>query len=52
VSGGSEASVDQLIALLPGQVDAIELLAVEREAGDRQRLALRAGFLYPMVCAT
>ena len=43
------AGVDQIIALAPADIDAVPLVAIEREAGDRQRLALGAGFLDPIV---
>ena len=45
------ASIDQVPALAPADIDAVEFLAVERKTGDRQRLALGAGFLGPIVGA-
>jgi hypothetical protein len=43
------AGIDQLAALAPGQIQAIPFTAVERETSDRQRLALSAGFLDPII---
>src|SRR5258708_39329418 len=43
------ASVDQILALAPAAVDAVPLVAVERETSDGQRLALGTGFLDPVV---
>jgi hypothetical protein len=37
------AGVDQVLALTPPDVDAVELLAVQRVPCDRQRLALGTG---------
>ena len=45
------AGVDQVLALAAADIDAVPFVAVEREAGDGQRLALRAGFLDPVVAA-
>jgi len=45
------AGVDQVVPLAPTEIDAIPLAFVERETGDRQGLALRAGFLDPVVAA-
>jgi hypothetical protein len=39
------AGIDQVIALAAADIDAVPIVAVERKAGDGQRLALRAGFL-------
>src|SRR5450631_4663374 len=44
--------VDQLLALLPGQIKAVPLVAVEREPGDGKRLALGTGLFYPIIDAT
>ena len=41
--------IDQFVALLPADVEAIEPVILEREAGDRQGLALRASDLDPIV---
>src|SRR6266403_2312218 len=46
------ARIDQALALLPAEIDAVELIAVERETGDGQRLALGAGLFHPVVAAT
>ncbi|KMS30280.1 hypothetical protein FE79_15045, partial [Staphylococcus aureus] len=45
------AGVDQVVAFPPAKVDAVPFALVEREAGDSQRLALRAGLLHPIVAA-
>ena len=45
------AGIDQVVALAAADIDAVPFVAVEREAGDRQRLALRAGLLHPIVAA-
>jgi hypothetical protein len=45
------AGIDQVVALAAGQIHPVPLALVEREAGDGQRLALRAGFLDPVVAA-
>jgi hypothetical protein len=45
------AGIDQALALQPAEIDAIELVRFEREAGDPQSLALCAGFLDPIVVA-
>jgi hypothetical protein len=45
------ARVDQIVAFPPAEVDAVPLVAVESEAGDRQRLALSAGLLHPCAAA-
>src|SRR5207249_7237378 len=41
--------IDQVLALAAADIDSVPLVAVEREAGDGQRLALGAGFLEPVV---
>jgi hypothetical protein len=43
------AGVDEVIALAPAEIDAVELVSLQREASDRQRLALLAGFLNPVI---
>jgi hypothetical protein len=43
------AGVDQIVALPPSDVDAVPLVSIEREAGDGQRLPLRAGLLRPAI---
>jgi len=35
-----------------GHIDAIPIFAIEGEARDRQRLALRAGWFHPIIAAT
>jgi hypothetical protein len=45
------AGVHQFVAFAPADVEAVPLRAVEREARDRQGLALRAGLLDPIVAA-
>jgi hypothetical protein len=45
------AGINQVVALQPAEIDAVELVCLQREAGDRQRLALRAGFLDPVIAA-
>ena len=45
------ACIDQIVALAPAEIDAVQLAAIEREAGDRQSLPLRAGLLHPVVAA-
>ncbi len=45
------ARVDEIVALPPADVKAVPLGAVEGEAGDCQRLALRASLLHPIVAA-
>jgi hypothetical protein len=39
------AGIDQVLALVSAYIDAIEPVFLEREARDRQRLALGTGFL-------
>jgi hypothetical protein len=46
------AGVDEIVASAPADVDAVPLAFVEREAGDGQRLALRAGPFHPVVAAS
>ena len=46
------AGVDQLFALLPGEIKAVPLVAVEREPGDGKRLPLGTGLFYPIVDTT
>src|SRR4029077_3213068 len=43
------ARIDQVRALAAGQIEAVPFVAVQREARDHQRLALRTGFLDPVV---
>jgi hypothetical protein len=43
------AGIDQVAAFTAADIDAVPLVAIEREPGDRQRLALCACFLY-MAC--
>jgi hypothetical protein len=43
--------VDKIRALEAAQVKPVELVFLEREAGDRQRLSLRAGLLDPVVAS-
>ena len=43
--------INQIGALAPADIDPVPFVAVEREAGDGQRLALRAGFLDPVIAA-
>ena len=43
------ARVDQILAFAPADVEAVPLVAVERKSGDGERLALRAGFLDPVI---
>src|SRR3982074_564434 len=43
------AGIDQVLALVSAYIDAIELVFFQREARDRQRLALGTGFLQPVV---
>jgi hypothetical protein len=45
------AGIDQVVALAPADINAVELVFLQCKAGDRQRLALSAGFLYPVVAA-
>ena len=45
------AGIDQVAALAPGEIDAVPVFAVERKAGDGQRLALGAGLLDPIATA-
>jgi hypothetical protein len=45
------AGIDQVRPLSPAEIDAVPILAVEREARDRQRLSLRAGLFDPLVAA-
>jgi hypothetical protein len=41
--------MDQVLALAAADIDSVPFVAVERGAGDSQRLALDAGFLDPVV---
>jgi hypothetical protein len=43
------AGIDQIVAVAAAEIDAVEIVAVEREAGKRQGLALCAGLLDPVV---
>ena len=43
------AGIDEFVALAPADVQAVPLVAIERESGNRQRLAPRAGLLDPVV---
>src|ERR1700679_3683916 len=43
------AGIDQVGAFAPADIKAIPFVAVQRESGDRQRLALRASDLDPVV---
>ena len=43
------AGVDRVIALAATKVDSVPSIVVERGTGDRQCLALSAGFLNPIV---
>jgi hypothetical protein len=45
------ASIGQVIALAPADIDAVSIVAVERKGSDGQRLALGAGFLDPVAAA-
>jgi hypothetical protein len=45
------AGVNKVIPLAPANVQAVPLVAVQREPGDGQRLAPRAGLLHPVVAA-
>ena len=45
------AGIDQVFALAPADIDAVPFVAVEREACDRKRLALRARYLQPVIAA-
>jgi hypothetical protein len=45
------AGIHQVAALAAADVYAIPIVAVEREARDRERLSLRAGLLHPVVAA-
>src|SRR5437764_15438346 len=45
------SGVDEIIGFPPAEIDAIELAAVKREAGDGQGLALSARLLDPIVRA-
>src|SRR5258705_11960646 len=40
------------LALLPGEIKAVPLVAVEREPGDGKRLPLGTGLFYPIVDTT
>ena len=44
--------VDEIVALAPADEESVPLAAVEREAGDGQGLALRAGLLHPVVASS
>jgi hypothetical protein len=44
------AGTHQVIALQPAEMDTVELVDLQREAGDRQCLTLRAGFLDTSLC--
>ena len=43
------SGIDELLALPPAEIDAVELTAVKREAGDGQGLALSTCLLDPIV---
>src|SRR4051794_3065213 len=43
--------INKIGAFAAADIDAIPFVAVEREAGDGQRLPLRAGFLDPVIAA-
>ena len=45
------AGIDEIVGLASADVEAIPLGAIQGEAGDRQLLPLRAGFLDPVVAA-
>jgi hypothetical protein len=45
------SSIDQVVALAPADIDSVELVGLQREASDRQRLALLTGFLDPVIAA-
>src|ERR1700730_470504 len=45
------AGIDEVFALAPADVQPVPLSPIEGEAGDGQRLALRAGLLNPVVAA-
>src|SRR6267154_1290675 len=44
-----DARIDQLLALAPAEVNALPLFAIEREAGDGQRLTLGTGLFHPTI---
>ena len=43
------AGVDEVFALASAHKDAVELVLLQCKTGDRQRLALGACFLYPVI---
>jgi hypothetical protein len=43
------AGLDEVVALQPAEIDAVELVGLQRKPGNRQCLALRAGFLDPVI---
>jgi hypothetical protein len=43
------AGIDQVLAFLPPDIDSVEFVFLQGEAGDRQRLALCAGLLDPVI---
>jgi hypothetical protein len=43
------AGIDQVAALVAADIEAVPIVAVEREACNCQGLALGAGLLYPVV---
>ena len=45
------AGIDKVFTLSAADINAVELVLFQREAGDRQRLALGAGFLHPVIAA-
>jgi hypothetical protein len=46
------ACVDEILAPASAEINAIPFALVQRKAGDRQGLSLRAGLLDPVVAAT
>jgi hypothetical protein len=45
------AGMHQVVALTLAEIDAIEPVGLQSEGGDRQRLALGAGYLDPTTAA-
>jgi hypothetical protein len=45
------AGIDQVFAFAAAEIDTVPIIAVQREAGDRQRFALGAGLLDPVVAS-